>query len=42
MGGKFVSPNVINLSTRFLSKAEISLLSKDLKFISTETSVNKV
>ena len=29
--GKFVSPNVINLSTRILSKAEISLLSKGLK-----------
>ena len=39
--GKFVSPNVINLSTRILSKAEISLLSKGLKFILTPTSVNK-
>ena len=39
--GKFVSPNVINLSTRILSKAEISLLSKGLKFIPTPTSVNK-
>ena len=29
--GKFVIPNVINLSTRILSKAEISLLSKGLK-----------
>ena len=28
--GKFVSPNVINLSTRILSKAEISLLFKGL------------
>ena len=40
--GKFVGPNVINLFTRILSKAEISLLSKDLKFIPTPTSVNKV
>ena len=39
--GKFVSPNVINLSTRILSKAEISLLSKGLKFIPAPTSVNK-
>ena len=39
--GKFVSPNVINLSTRILSKAEISLLSKGLKFIPTPASVNK-
>ena len=39
--GKFVSPNVMNLSTRILSKAEISLLSKGLKFIPTPTSVNK-
>ena len=37
----FISPNVINLSTRILSKAEISLLSKDSKFIPTPTSVNK-
>ena len=39
--GKFVSPNVINVSTRILSKAEISLLSKSLKFILTSASVNK-
>ena len=39
--GKFVSPSVINLSTRILSRAEISLLSKVLKFIPTPTSVNK-
>ena len=39
--GKFVSPNVINLSTRILSKAEIYLLSKGLKFIPTSTSVRK-
>ena len=40
--GKFVSPDVINLSTRNLSKADISLLSKGLKFIPTPASVNKV
>ena len=39
--GKFVSPNVINSSTRILSKAEISFLSKGSKFIPTPTSVNK-
>ena len=39
--GKFVSPNVINLSGRSLSKAEISLLSKGLKFIPTSNFVNK-
>ena len=38
---KFVSPNVISLSTRILSKAKTSLLSKGLKFIPTATSVNK-
>ena len=40
--GKIVSPNFINLSTRILSKEEISLLSKGLKFIPIATSVNKV
>ena len=39
--GKFLSPNVINLSTRILSKAEISFLSKGLKFIRIPPSVNK-
>ena len=39
--GRFLSPNVINLSTRILSKSEISLLSNGLKFIPTTTSVNK-
>ena len=39
--GKFVSENVINLSGRDLSKAEISLLSKGLKFVPTPTNVNK-
>ena len=33
--GKFVSKNVINLSRRNLSSAEISLLSKGLKFVPT-------
>ena len=32
---KFVSSNVINLSRRNLSEAEISLLSKGLKFVPT-------
>ena len=40
--GKFVSPNVFNLSKRQLSKSEISLLSKGLKFIPTPKSVNRV
>ena len=39
---KFVSPNVINLSKRILSKVDISLLSKGLKFIPTSASVNKL
>ena len=39
--GKFVSPNVINLSKRHLSKEEISLLSKGLKFIPTPKHINK-
>ena len=39
--GKFVSPNVINLSKRHLSKDEISLLSKGLKFIPTPKHTNK-
>ena len=39
--GKFVSPNFINFSTRILFKAEVSLLSKGLKFIHTPKSVNK-
>ena len=39
--GKFVSPNDINLSTRILSNAEISLLSKGLKIFPTPASVNK-
>ena len=39
--GKIASTNVINLSTRILSKAEISLLSKGLKSIPTPASVNE-
>ena len=39
--GKFVSSNVINLSKRELSEAEISLLSKGLKYVPTPTSVNR-
>ena len=39
--GKFVSKNVVNLSNRILSPAEISLLSKGLKFIPTPSSINK-
>ena len=39
--GKFVSPNVINLSKRHLSKGKISLLSKGLKFIPTPKHINK-
>ena len=38
---KFVSANVINLSSRHLSKDEISLLSKGLKFIPTPKHINK-
>ena len=39
--GKFVSPNVVNLSDRKLTKAEISLLSKGLKFVPTPSNVNR-
>ena len=39
--GKFVSPNVIDLSTRILPKAKISLLAKGSKFFPTPTIVNK-
>ena len=37
--GKFVSKNVVNLSRRNLSRSEISLLSKGLKFV---PSANKI
>ena len=39
--GKFVSPNVINLPKRHLSKDEISLLSKGLKFIPRPKHIKK-
>ena len=39
--GKFVSKNVVNLSKRKLTKAEISLLSKGLKFVPTSNHINK-
>ena len=39
--GSFVCENVVNLSKRALSKSEISLLSKGLKFIPTPSSINK-
>ena len=37
---KFVSPNVINLSTRIFTKTEVSLLSKGLKLVPFPESVN--
>ena len=39
--GKFVSPNVVNLSSRILNKAEVSLLSKGLQFIPTPKNIIK-
>ena len=39
--GKFVSKNVVNLSKQKLAKAEISLLSKGLKFVPTSNHINK-
>ena len=39
--GKFVSANVLNLSKRALSSAEISLLSKGLKFVPTPRFVDQ-
>ena len=38
--GKFVSINVINLSRRNLSEAEIFLLSKGLKFVPTASKID--
>ena len=38
---KFVSANIINLSSRHLSQDEISLLSKGLKFVPTPKHINK-
>ena len=40
--GKFVSENVVNLSKRKLTKAEISLLSKGLKFAPTSNHINGI
>ena len=39
--GKFVSSNVINLSRRNLSEAEISLLSKGLTFVPTANKIDR-
>jgi len=39
--GKYVSNNVLNLSKRVLSSAEISLLSKGLKFVPTPKFVDR-
>ena len=39
--GKFVSKHVINLSQRQLTKSEISLLSKGLKFVATPNRIDK-
>ena len=39
--GKFVSENVVNLSKGKLTKVEISLLSKGLKFVPTSNHINK-
>ena len=39
--GKFVSANVINLSSRHLSMDEVSLLSKGLQFVPTPKHINK-
>ena len=41
IGGKFVSKNVVTLSKRKLAKAEISLLSKGLKFVPTSNHITK-
>ena len=38
---KFASSNVINLSRRNLSEAEISLLSKGLKFVPTANKIDR-
>ena len=39
--GEFVSANIINLSSCHLSKEEVSLLSKGLKFVPTSNHLNK-
>ena len=38
---KFLGKNVVNLSKRKLTKAEVSLLSKGLKFVPTSNHINK-
>ena len=38
--GKFVSPNIVNLSSRILNKAEVSLLSKGLQFVPTPKNIS--
>ena len=42
LDGKFVSSNVINLSSRNLSEAEIFHLSKGLKFVPTANEIDRV
>ena len=39
--GKFISPNVVNLSRRNLTSNKISLLSNGLKFVPTPRGTNK-
>ena len=39
--GKFISQNVVNLSSREMSEAEVSLLSKGLKFVPTPTGISR-
>ena len=41
LNGKFISKNVINLSQRQQTKSEISLLSKELKFVPTPDRIDK-
>ena len=39
--GTLVNKNVVNLSKRKLTKAEVSLLSKGLKFVPTSNHINQ-
>ena len=39
--GVFISKNILNLSKRILNKAEISILSKGLKFVPTPKSIDR-
>ena len=41
LNGKFISKNVISLSQRQQTKSEISLLSKELKFVPTPDRIDK-